>query len=68
VTLDDRLLRLEILAHPDPIVRDLEVIRLQLTRAEGKILRGHRDARRELRIIEQRVDRAERRLAALAGI
>lgn len=62
--LNERMLRLETLAPPDLIARDMRVIRLQLARAEGKILRGQRDVRQEMRIIEQRVARAEHRLAA----
>jgi hypothetical protein len=42
----------------------MRVIQLQLTRAEGKLLRGQTNVRRELRIIEQRVARAEHRLRA----
>jgi hypothetical protein len=59
----ERLARIEMRSgESDGIERDLRVIRLQLTRAEGKILRGRQDVRRELRIIEQRVIRAEKRL------
>ena len=59
----ERLEGLEALvAQADPLRRDLEVIHLQLTRAEGKLARGNRDVRSELRIVEQRLARAEARL------
>jgi hypothetical protein len=60
--LSERLQRLDALADPR-IARDLEVIGLQLARAEGILLGGGRDVRRPLRIIAQRIDRAERRVA-----
>ncbi len=61
MNLSERLSALE--SSDDPrIAGDLDVIRLQLTRAEGKLLRGSLDMRRELRVIEQRIARAERRL------
>jgi hypothetical protein len=66
VTLNERLSRLEALSDPRT-ERDLAVIALQLTRAEGKLLKGQRDVRRELRIVAQRVDRAERRVARPAA-
>jgi hypothetical protein len=58
--LSERLARLDAAGgwHPG----DWRVIELQLTRAEGKLLKGQRDVRRELRIVEQRVLRAEHRL------
>ncbi len=61
VNLSERLAALESLDDAR-IAGDLDVIRLQLTRAEGKLLRGQSDVRRELRIIEQRIALAERRL------
>ncbi len=62
----DRLSHLEDAGAQHPgVARDLEVIKLQLARAEGKLLRGQRDVRREMRIVEQRVIRAERRLLRL---
>jgi hypothetical protein len=60
--LTERLSRLEALEDPRT-ARDLQVIGLQLARAEGKLLGGQRDVRRELRIVEQRLVRAERRIA-----
>lgn len=62
VMLSERLSRLEALSD-ERAAGDLAVIRLQLTRAESKLLKGDRDVRRELRIVEQRVARAEHRLA-----
>jgi hypothetical protein len=66
VTLHERLSRLKALSDPRT-ERDLAVISVQLTRAEGKLLRGQRDVRRELRIVAQRVVRAERRVARPAS-
>lgn len=62
VSLSERLSRLENLAD-GRLAGDLTVIRLQLARAEGKILQGEPDVRRELAIVEQRIRRAERRVA-----
>ncbi|MGD0386402.1 MAG: hypothetical protein ABSB73_09735 [Solirubrobacteraceae bacterium] len=63
MSLSVRLLRLE--AADDPrTAGDLAVIALQLTRAERKLLAGGRDVRPELRIVEQRIVRAERRAGA----
>jgi hypothetical protein len=59
--LSERLAALEALADPRT-ERDLTVIRTQLARAEGKVLRGERDVRREVRIVEQRIVRAEHRV------
>jgi hypothetical protein len=75
VELSERLARLEaIVAAGDPLARDLEVIRLQLIRAQGKV-QGietdviDTDASSELRIVEERLARAEKRLSrALAGL
>lgn len=64
----ERLSRLEALVAASPALeRDVEVIHLQLTRAEGKLERGDRDVRAELRIVEQRLDRAERRITRAVG-
>jgi hypothetical protein len=63
VTLSERLSRLEALGD-ERTAGDMRVIQLQLARAEGKLLRGQTNVRRELRIIEQRVARAEHRLRA----
>lgn len=61
--LSERIARLEALvARLEPCARDLKVILLQLARAEGKLQRGCTDVRSELRIVEQRVERAERRM------
>jgi hypothetical protein len=62
VSLSERLARLEALCDPRTS-GDLRVILLQLTRAEGKLLTGRGDLRRELRIVSQRIARAERRVA-----
>lgn len=64
--LSDRLSRLEALvSQQERFARDLDVIHLQLTRAEGKLQDGKTDVRSELRIVEQRLERAERRLSRL---
>jgi hypothetical protein len=63
MTLSERLSRLEVLSDARA-AGDLAVIRIQLARAEGKLLKGQRDVRRELRIIEQRVACAERAVRA----
>lgn len=63
MTLSERLSRLEALGD-ERTAGDMRVIQLQLARAEGKLLRGQTNVRRELRIIEQRVARAEHRLRA----
>ncbi|MGO9903467.1 MAG: hypothetical protein ACLP0J_28150 [Solirubrobacteraceae bacterium] len=63
MSLSERLSRLETTGDPRT-AGDLRVIRTQLTRAEGKLLGGRRDVRRELRIVEQRIARAERRVTA----
>jgi hypothetical protein len=62
LSLSERLARLELLCDPRTD-GDLAVIRLQLTRAEGKLVQGRGDVRRELRIVSQRIERAERRVA-----
>lgn len=65
--LAERLSRLEsLLAAVPALERDLEVINLQLARAEGKLSRGEHDVRSELRIVEQRLERAERRITSRA--
>jgi hypothetical protein len=61
VSLSERLARIERLGDPRT-AGDLAVIALQLTRAEGKLLRGQRDVRPEVRIVEQRIVRAEHRI------
>ena len=58
----ERLAHLEALSDPRT-AGDLTVIRLQLARAEEKLLKGQCDVRRELRIVAQRTLRAERRIA-----
>lgn len=62
MSLSERLSRLELLSDART-AGDLVVIRRQLARAEGKLLKGSRDVRRELRIVEQRIARAERRVS-----
>ena len=62
MSLSERLAALEALCDPRTD-GDLRVIRLQLTRAEGKLVEGRGDVRRELRIVAQRIARAERRVA-----
>jgi len=49
---------------PTRAAGDLHVIRLKLARAEGKLLKGDTGTRREMRIVEQRVARAEHPLRA----
>jgi hypothetical protein len=61
-SLTERLSRLEALEDPRT-ARDLRVIVVALARAEAKLLGGQRDVRRELRIVEQRLVRAEHRIA-----
>jgi hypothetical protein len=64
VTLSERLSHLEALAD-ERTAGDLAVIRRQLAAAEGKMLSGQADDLPwRLRIIEQRIERAEHRLRA----
>jgi hypothetical protein len=64
-----RVSRLEALvAQRDAFAKDLEVVHLQLTRAEGKLQDGETDVRGEMRIVQERIEQAEKRLRrALAG-
>jgi hypothetical protein len=66
VALSGRLSRLDALGDPR-IARDLQVIALALTRAEGKLLKGRPDVRWELSVVEQRLDRAEHRITKNAA-
>ncbi|MGP0051267.1 MAG: hypothetical protein ACLPZR_20815 [Solirubrobacteraceae bacterium] len=65
MSLSERLSRLEVLRDART-AGDLAVIATQLARAEGKLLRGDPDVRWELGIVEQRIERAERRIAKAA--
>ncbi len=61
MSLSERLSALEALSDPRT-ARDLAVIAAAIARAEGILLSGGRDVRRQLRIVRQRIELAERRV------